>query len=74
MIAVTGVSGSGKSTLVNETLYPILNSIIYSGVKKPLEYKNIEGVKNIDKVVEVNQQQIGKTPISNPATYTGVYS
>ena len=73
MIAVTGVSGSGKSTLVNETLYPILNSIIYSGVKKPLEYKNIEGVKNIDKVVEVNQQQIGKTPRSNPATYTGVY-
>ena len=74
MIAVTGVSGSGKSTLINETLYPILNSIIYSGVKKPLEYKNIEGVKNIDKVVEVNQQQIGKTPRSNPATYTGVYS
>ncbi len=74
MIAVTGVSGSGKSTLVNETLYPILNSIIYSGVKKPLEFKNIEGVKNIDKVVEVNQQQIGKTPRSNPATYTGVYS
>ena len=74
MIAVTGVSGSGKSTLINETLYPILNSIIYSGVKKPLEYKNIEGVKNIDKVAEVNQQQIGKTPRSNPATYTGVYS
>jgi len=74
MIAVTGVSGSGKSTLINETLYPILNSIIYSGVKKPLEYKNIEGVENIDKVVEVNQQQIGKTPRSNPATYTGVYS
>ena len=74
MIAVTGVSGSGKSTLVNETLYPILNSIIYSGVKNPLEYKNIEGVENIDKVVEVNQQQIGKTPRSNPATYTGMYS
>jgi len=74
MIAVTGVSGSGKSSLVNETLYPILNSIIYNGVKKPLEYKNIEGVSNIDKVVEVNQQQIGKTPRSNPATYTGVYS
>ena len=74
MIAVTGVSGSGKSTLVNETLYPILNSIIYSGVKNPLEYKNIEGVENIDKVVEVNQQQIGKTPRSNPATYTGMLS
>jgi len=74
MIAVTGVSGSGKSSLVNETLYPILNSIIYNGVKRPLEYKNIDGVNNIDKVVEVNQQQIGKTPRSNPATYTGVYS
>ena len=74
MIAVTGVSGSGKSSLVNETLYPILNAIIYNGVKKPLEYKSIDGVNNIDKVVEVNQQQIGKTPRSNPATYTGVYS
>ncbi len=74
MIAVTGVSGSGKSTLVNETLFPILNSIIYNGVKKPLEYNNINGVNNIDKVVEVNQQQIGKTPRSNPATYTGVYA
>ena len=74
MIAVTGVSGSGKSSLVNETLFPILNSIIYNGVKKPLEYTSINGVNNIDKVVEVNQQQIGKTPRSNPATYTGVYS
>ena len=74
MIAVTGVSGSGKSSLVNETLFPILNSIIYNGVKKPLEYASINGVNNIDKVVEVNQQQIGKTPRSNPATYTGVYS
>ena len=74
MIAVTGVSGSGKSSLVNETLFPILNSIIYNGVKKQLEYTSINGVNNIDKVVEVNQQQIGKTPRSNPATYTGVYS
>jgi Excinuclease ATPase subunit len=55
-------------------LFPILNSIIYNGVKKPLDYDNIDGVNNIDKVVEVNQQQIGKTPRSNPATYTGVYS
>ena len=74
MIAVTGVSGSGKSTLINETLYPILNSKIYNSLKSPLEYKKIEGIENIDKVVEVNQQQIGRTPRSNPATYTGVYS
>ncbi|MDC3040713.1 excinuclease ABC subunit UvrA [Flavobacteriaceae bacterium] len=74
MIAVTGVSGSGKSSLINETLYPILNSKIYNGVKSPLEFEKIEGIENIDKVVEVNQQQIGKTPRSNPATYTGVYS
>lgn len=74
MIAVTGVSGSGKSTLINETLYPILNNKIYKGVKTPLEYKKIDGLEYIDKVVEVNQQQIGKTPRSNPATYTGVYN
>ncbi|MBJ34861.1 MAG: excinuclease ABC subunit A [Flavobacteriaceae bacterium] len=74
MIAVTGVSGSGKSTLVNETLYPILNSKIYNSVKSPLEFLKIDGIENIDKVVEVNQQQIGRTPRSNPATYTGVYS
>ena len=74
MIAITGVSGSGKSTLINETLYPILNSKIYNSVKSPLEYIKIDGIENIDKVVEVNQQQIGRTPRSNPATYTGVYS
>ena len=74
MIAVTGVSGSGKSSLINETLYPILNSKIYNSVKSPLEFKKIDGVEHIDKVVEVNQQQIGRTPRSNPATYTGVYS
>ena len=74
MIAITGVSGSGKSTLINETLYPILNSKIYNSVKSPLEYTKIDGIENIDKVVEVNQQQIGRTPRSNPATYTGVYS
>ena len=74
MIAVTGVSGSGKSTLINETLYPILNSKIYNSVKSPLEFVKIDGIEHIDKVVEVNQQQIGRTPRSNPATYTGVYS
>ena len=74
MIAVTGVSGSGKSTLINETLYPILNSKIYNSVKSPLEFIKIDGIEHIDKVVEVNQQQIGRTPRSNPATYTGVYS
>ena len=74
MIAVTGVSGSGKSSLINETLYPILNSKIYNSVKSPLEFTKIEGIEKIDKVVEVNQQQIGKTPRSNPATYTGLYS
>ena len=74
MIAVTGVSGSGKSTLINETLYPILNSKIYNSVKSPLKFNKIYGIEKIDKVVEVNQQQIGKTPRSNPATYTGLYS
>ena len=74
MIAVTGVSGSGKSTLINETLYPILNTKIYNSVKSPLEFSRVEGINYVDKVVEVNQQQIGKTPRSNPATYTGVYS
>ena len=74
MIDITGVSGSGKSSLINETLYPIINSRIYNSVKTPLAYRKIEGLDFIDKVVEVNQQQIGRTPRSNPATYTGVYS
>ena len=74
MIGVTGVSGSGKSTLINETLYPILNSHIYKGVKVPLPYKSIKGLKNIDKVVDINQNPIGRTPRSNPATYCGVFS
>ncbi|MBL6666945.1 MAG: excinuclease ABC subunit UvrA [Flavobacteriaceae bacterium] len=74
MIGVTGVSGSGKSTLINETLYPILNAHIYNGVKTPLPYKKIEGLKYLDKVVDVNQSPIGRTPRSNPATYCGVFS
>lgn len=74
MIGVTGVSGSGKSTLINETLYPILNAHIYNGVKTPLPYKKIEGLNYLDKVVDVNQSPIGRTPRSNPATYCGVFS
>lgn len=74
MICVTGVSGSGKSTLINETLYPILNAHIYRGVKKPMPYKSIEGLEYIDKVIDIDQSPIGRTPRSNPATYTGVFS
>ena len=74
MIGVTGVSGSGKSTLINETLYPILNAHIYHGVKDPLPYKKIKGLEYLDKVVDVNQSPIGRTPRSNPATYCGVFS
>jgi len=73
-ICVTGVSGSGKSTLVNETLHPILNQHFYHSLKDPLPYKSVEGINNIDKVVEVDQAPIGRTPRSNPATYTGVFS
>lgn len=74
MIGVTGVSGSGKSTLINETLYPILNAYYFNGVKKPMPYKKIKGLDNIDKVIDINQSPIGRTPRSNPATYTGVFS
>ncbi|MDN3723657.1 excinuclease ABC subunit UvrA [Aequorivita sp. SDUM287046] len=74
MIGVTGVSGSGKSTLINETLYPILNAHFFNGVKKPMPYKKIDGLENIDKVIDINQSPIGRTPRSNPATYTGVFS
>ena len=74
LICVTGVSGSGKSTLINETLYPILNKFFFRGVKKPLDYKSIHGLGHIDKVIEVDQSPIGRTPRSNPATYTGVFS
>ena len=74
MIGVTGVSGSGKSTLINETLYPILNAYYFNGVKKPMPYKKISGLEHIDKVIDINQSPIGRTPRSNPATYTGVFS
>jgi excinuclease ABC subunit A len=74
LICVTGVSGSGKSTLINETLYPILNAHIYNGVKKPQPYKKIEGLEHIDKVIDIDQSPIGRTPRSNPATYTDVFS
>ncbi len=74
MICVTGVSGSGKSTLINGTLYPILNQHIYNGVKEPMPYKKIEGLEHIDKVIAIDQSPIGRTPRSNPATFTGVFS
>ena len=74
MICITGVSGSGKSTLINETLYPILNAYYFNGVKKPQPYKKIEGLEHIDKVIDIDQSPIGRTPRSNPATYTEVFS
>ena len=73
MIGVTGVSGSGKSTLINETLYPILNTHYFNGVKKPMPYKSISGLEHIDKVIDINQSPIGRTPRSNPATYTKTF-
>jgi len=72
-ICITGVSGSGKSTLMNNTLYPILNQYIYKSIKKPLPYNKITGLENIDKVVDVDQSPIGRTPRSNPATYTKLF-
>lgn len=74
LIVVTGVSGSGKSTLINETLQPILSHHFYRSVKKPMPFDKIEGIDNIDKIVNVDQSPIGRTPRSNPATYTGVFS
>jgi len=74
MIAVTGVSGSGKSTLVNQTLYPILSQHFYRSLQTPLAYDSIEGLEHIDKVIGVDQSPIGRTPRSNPATYTGVFT
>ena len=74
LIVVTGVSGSGKSTLINETLYPILSKHFYRSLQAPMPYDSIEGLEYIDKVVNVDQSPIGRTPRSNPATYTGVFS
>ncbi len=74
LILVTGVSGSGKSTLINETLYPLLSQYCYSSKTKPLAYKSIKGLENIDKVIEIDQSPIGRTPRSNPATYCGFFT
>jgi len=74
LCCVTGVSGSGKSSLINQTLYPILLQHFYNGVKKPLPYKKIAGLEHLDKVIEIDQSPIGRTPRSNPATYTNVFS
>ena len=74
LCCVTGVSGSGKSTLINETLFPILNKYFFRAEKEPLPYRSISGLENIDKVIAVDQSPIGRTPRSNPATYTGVFS
>ncbi|MGE4347158.1 MAG: excinuclease ABC subunit UvrA [Flavobacteriaceae bacterium] len=74
LIGITGVSGSGKSTLINQTLYPILNTHFFNAVKKPMPYKKIEGLEHIDKVIAIDQSPIGRTPRSNPATYTEVFS
>lgn len=71
---ISGVSGSGKSTLINETLYPILRQHFYNSIKKPMPYKAIKGIEHIDKVIEIDQAPIGRTPRSNPATYTGVFN
>lgn len=73
-ICITGVSGSGKSSLINETLHPVLSNHFYRSTREPLPFKSIDGIKNIDKVIEVDQSPLGRTPRSNPVTYTGVFS
>lgn len=74
MISISGVSGSGKSTLIHDTMYPILNQHFFNAKKEPLPYKSVEGLEHLDKVIEVDQSPIGRTPRSNPATYTGMFS
>jgi excinuclease ABC subunit A len=74
MICITGVSGSGKSSLIHETLFPVLNKHFYNSKREPLAHKSIEGLEHLDKVIEVDQSPIGRTPRSNPATYTGMFS
>ena len=74
LILVTGVSGSGKSTLINETLQPILSQHFYHSLKRPMCYESIKGIEKLDKVINVDQSPIGRTPRSNPATYIGVFS
>jgi excinuclease ABC subunit A len=73
-ICITGVSGSGKSSLISHTLYPILNTHFYNAVKRPLTYKKIKGLEHLDKVIEIDQSPIGRTPRSNPSTYTGIFT
>ena len=74
LTCISGVSGSGKSTLINHTLYPLLNTHFFRGVKKPMPYKSVEGLEHLDKVIEIDQSPIGRTPRSNPATYTNLFT